>query len=733
MIPVSLRLYNFTSYGTDVAALDFTRFQTAAISGPNGAGKSSLLDALTWVLWGQSRAGDASDPLVRKGQTHMWVEFAFELDGATYRVKRTRTIKGNRSSTLEFSTGTTNLTEGTIKATQAKIIEVLHLTYEVFINSSYIRQGRVDEFTLKGPGDRKRILTEILGLEHYDRLEEAARNKARDCAATSQALDFAIMEIEADIAAKEERERQVSEAQKVARELSAALSEKQALLTSHQRAWEALSAQAQTLNQTTERVRKTTEEIASLEKQIEQKRTLIGSQQEILAQKERILQDTKELTLLKKRFEQFSSLKTTLIATKDEALVLRSFIQEKEIARARKIAELSSQIATIDTQHTELLTHKQAFESRAERCPTCGTPLQKAKKHVLLSETSRKIAELDALKKKCEQELTSVATYKLKQSVELKAKEKEVAQLEHKLRQAQGLEEAIARLSGVEEKRVALATAQATIKAEERTVGELVKLAALRKQSLAEDEKATVELVSLTEKLTAIGRTVATVEQEVTALREQEQEARRALGAAEQLKQRSVQMEELKQKKLAERSQLHSEKQIYEELATAFGKRGIQAMLIDTAIPEIEAEANALLARLTGGGLQVMLSTQREAKTGGTIETLDIMISDELGQRSYEMFSGGEGFRVNLALRLALSKLLTNRAGAKLQFLIIDEGFGTQDAQGQLRLIEAINAIRQDFAKMVIITHIEELKEMFPTRVEVMKTNGGSNFELIGA
>ena len=156
-------------------------------------------------------------------------------------------------------------------------------------------------------------------------------------------------------------------------------------------------------------------------------------------------------------------------------------------------------------------------------------------------------------------------------------------------------------------------------------------------------------------------------------------------------------------------------------------------MIIETAIPEIEEETNRLLDKLTEGRMRVALTTQREAKTkDGVIETLDIIISDEMGERPYESWSGGEKFRVDLSIRLALSKLLTNRAGSKLQFLVIDEGFGTQDTQGISRIIEAINSIKDDFEKILIITHLDELKEEFPVRIEVTKGSSGSTFEVIG-
>jgi len=76
------------------------------------------------------------------------------------------------------------------------------------------------------------------------------------------------------------------------------------------------------------------------------------------------------------------------------------------------------------------------------------------------------------------------------------------------------------------------------------------------------------------------------------------------------------------------------------------------------------------------------------------------------------------------------SEVLAQRAGARLQTLVIDEGFGSQDAQGRQRLVEAINLVRQDFAKILVITHIDELKDAFPTRIDVEKADSGSKVHI---
>ena len=179
------------------------------------------------------------------------------------------------------------------------------------------------------------------------------------------------------------------------------------------------------------------------------------------------------------------------------------------------------------------------------------------------------------------------------------------------------------------------------------------------------------------------------------------------------------------------RSTLTGEASAYTELALAFGKGGVQALLMEAAIPRMEDEANDLLRRMTDGRMTLKLETQKERRSGGdAVETLEIVIADELGSRAYEMFSGGERFRIDFAVRIALSKVLAWRAGAPLPTLFIDEGFGTQDAEGRDRILEVIQAIEDRFERILVITHMDDIKEAFPVRIEVTRGPNGSTFSL---
>jgi len=176
---------------------------------------------------------------------------------------------------------------------------------------------------------------------------------------------------------------------------------------------------------------------------------------------------------------------------------------------------------------------------------------------------------------------------------------------------------------------------------------------------------------------------------------------------------------------------VHQEMLDYQEIAKALGKDGIQALLIEQAIPEIEHETNQILARLTSNQTQIFIESLRDLKKGGSKETLDIKIADPFGLRDYEMFSGGEAFRIDFALRIGISKLLARRAGTTLQTIFIDEGFGSQDDEGLGLIMDNIHKIQEDFAKIIVVSHLQELKEQFPVQFIVEKKRSGSSISIV--
>jgi exonuclease SbcC len=344
-----------------------------------------------------------------------------------------------------------------------------------------------------------------------------------------------------------------------------------------------------------------------------------------------------------------------------------------------------------------------------------------------LQQVEAELASLRGQHQESVQQLTSLeqrqqsAQFAVAERLELHTVAARLAQLDFSPAAYQALRQQVQEQQYVERQHMQLETARVQLAAERAAWHQLD----TRKQRVATDLAALDheqrQYASELGALQGLRHDVAQAEEQVRTLREREGITRVALGRSQSQYEHCLQQAAELQRKQQQRDQAVDERTLYGDLTQMFGKNGIQAIMIENAIPELEDEANRILARVTRSAMHLTLETQRDTRTGGVAETLDIKISDELGTRNYEMFSGGEAFRINFAIRVALAKMLARRAGARLRTLVIDEGFGTQDAEGLERLGEVIKAIQDDFAKIIVITHLRELKNAFETHIEVKK------------
>ena len=178
MRPLRLEVKGFTAF-RDPAEIDFTGFDVFAIAGPTGSGKSSLLDAMTYALYGRvERVGDRVGQLISQGQPRMAVTLEFEVGTDRYRVTRSTPAKGATKILLE------RLTDGEwqqagdgadrVKPAESLIVRTIGLTYDGFTRSVLLPQGRFAEFLVGDPKKRRDILTELLGLSLFRRMAERA-------------------------------------------------------------------------------------------------------------------------------------------------------------------------------------------------------------------------------------------------------------------------------------------------------------------------------------------------------------------------------------------------------------------------------------------------------------------------------------------------------------------------------------------------------------------------------
>jgi exonuclease SbcC len=698
MIPVKLELHNFLAY-RDPDPLNLEGIHVACISGENGAGKSSLLDAITWALWGKARSPSADD-LIYQNLRETRVALEFEMAGVRYLVIRQRSIeKKTALSLLELqvwdpaANAWHGLAEPTMRGTQDRIDRLLSLDYDTFINSALLAQGHADEFTAKPPFQRIQILAAILGLGRWESYEERAKEKIRQTREKIDRIEARQTEMDRELARREEYQRQLKEAEKQA--------EADAMdLAGLEKSWAAVEQQRAAR--------------AELERQAEE--TMRRSHSA-----ERELNDARaELDALGRSADP-AALETQAfgIRAEREALALRQ--AEQEEIRGQ-IQELSGLMGALRGENDALAPQTEPLKQRLEtllastapECPTCGQPLTAAHRKRVVEELEREIGTRREKYKSNAARLKDL-------TAELDALQKDSSALQAALLTRPALERKLAELESALK---SAKDAQAKIPSAQERVA--------RWQKAVLEENASAKKIQ--DQLGKAGADLAGSE----SLRGRLEQARLAKRLADErvggARQRLGALEEIarqREESLAELENLRCGVSVFEELREAFGKRGVPTMIIETVVPELELEANRLLSEMSDGRMRLRMETQRETKSGDARDTLELKISDELGTRAYEMYSGGEAFRINFAVRIALSKLLARRAGAQLRALFIDEGFGTQDSAGRERLIAAIQSIQNDFDRILVITHLDELRDAFPARIEVTKSPSGSNIRVL--
>jgi len=852
LIPVSLSLHGFLSYKGPVE-VDFTQFDLACISGSNGAGKSSILDAFTWVLFGQARKND-DEALINQGSDRATVSLIFEYEGQQYRV--TRTKQRGKSALLELNIkdpegSWKTHTEATLRDTDKSIRDILRLDYDTFINASFFLQGKADEFARRTPTDRKKVLFSVLGLDIW----EEYRLKVHDRAGEVN------QQIRLHEAQREAYDQEIAREDEFKQDLKTRQAEHQLLLdqiTAKTLVLDGLKREETSLANTKQLLERRNGELASMKEKLKKYSADLDKAKDTKAGYELVLENK---TLIESEFGELAEIKDQLkrmdirgdkfnqldrqrLTLQNERTIARTTLlgeqskladQEKqyqqdstmlpgllsridglqqdlhkltdELSGKAKLAgsidelrQKSSDTGTlIGIRKESLNTERQRLErlnnAKGGECPVCQKPLSAEDKAAHIAESSQRIEslsrELSALQRTYNDHTSEINDLLIKQKrfdnlqEESNQKRTEIAKAEAQSQEIQARMEgfsvaARSRLAEIRqllaqddyesEKKQKLDELEAEIAAlgydaeTHRSIKDRLANAAETEKRMRDLDNAEVAIASADREITTLRGVIAaeqssigSINNEIAALNESLQREE-SLAAEKNILERDIfdlrttertknaqvitaennlknldnsrEYRETIQTKIDENKKLFSQ---LKTLDTAFGKNGVPAMLIEEMLPELESQANSILSRLSNGTMSLRFDTQVDYKTKreDKRDTLEIRIDDEVGSREYAMFSGGEAFRINFALRLALSKVLAHRAGARLQTLFIDEGFGSQDEEGRQRLVEAIKLIREEFSKILVITHLESLKDAFPARLDVEKTTAGSKVQVV--
>ena len=679
MLPIYLKVKNFTSYIDET--IEFDKFGNIfTIVGSNGAGKSSLIDMITTCIFYQNRCtdsrGSGMDELINSNGDKMELELKFMMNGNEYIIVRKKKREGSQE--LELYINGENQTEK-ITETQKKILNIIKMDYDTFMDTVCIGQGQSGRFMAKKPNERKDVFIQVLGLNKYEKLEKLSKEKKKSIVSDIESCSFKINSLEMSI------------------------SQKQDLIDQRKKLDQLV------INETTN--------IEQLEKELEKELIEKAQYEQLKSQSDHILNQRKNLE------DKINACKFNIDNITSQLSKLEEMSSNDKKQNIEKIVETCNTIInSTQNEYTDLISQKSSLETKNEIlskdardrknkytqlkdyneaiCDFCGHQITTEYKEKyltdLMNEGKTIIKEININK----EQISSLQTLILE-------KNSIISQNKSKLNDCQ------VELNNINSAAIKLENMKNNLVQHNNTLNEYT-------AEYNENLKITVEKVenkvfndaAIRLNINNLRKNLSTYQSQISVID----------SKLDQIKQNEIDIVSLKD----ELMELELVKSDYESLIQAYGKTGIQADIIANSLPEIEDEINDLLNLLCNGSISINFITQKDTKgkklkSINSIETLDINVIDKNGSRTYESYSGGEKFRIDFACHVGLAKFLAKRAGSNIDFFIVDEGLGSQDEDAKSQFIHSVNLLTQVFKKVMIITHIEEIKDVFNNKVLIHK------------
>src|SRR5688572_345434 len=384
MIPINLRISGFLSY-LDPVELDFSLIEVACISGHNGAGKSSLLDAITWSLFGEAR-GKSNDvinlnPEVKAAE----VIFIFKHEENTYRVQRT--LPRNKSTLLEFQIRNDDtwraLTEKTTRDTQARIEQILRLDYDTFVNASFFLQGKADQFTQQNAGKRKDVLSNILGLEVWEQYKNRTAERRKLIERDVDEIEGRVREIDAELGEEETRKLRLGKLESLLKQLTATRAAQEAILDNIRKNAALLDEQRKLIDALSDGLERAQTGLSTLESRLTAKEADRDSYANLVNRAREIEATYKAWQKSRKELEEWDK-----VAAK---------FHDHNKERAPLLEQISAEKARLEEEKRSLLIEEEAVNDQSTTIETLKAEIEKVQ--IQLEDAETRISERTALEK----------------------------------------------------------------------------------------------------------------------------------------------------------------------------------------------------------------------------------------------------------------------------------------------------------------------------------------------
>lgn len=731
MRPLSVTIRNFLSYGDIPQRIDFQEYSFICLSGQNGNGKTAFLESIIWALWGIARKNQGvaknDESLMRIGSESMFVALEFLVEEKKYLVKRSCEKKGKRiNSELSFFISSNeedewkNLSLAHQKETQDLINTVVSLDYETFINTVFLRQGFSNEFSRKTPKERKDILAKILGIDRIERIREKILFEIKEKEPRINFLNHLKDSFNEEIT--------FDQLEIIKNELF----EKKDLYIKKKEKILLINNCIKAVENKKEETFKDLEEIIKFEKKNYDeistlKNTLIRNFSEYKEiKKAKIYLKEKEKNYEKKY--SFLEISNFLKNKNFEISEIEKFIKEK-VLKKEKIEKLLFKIKNRKNFFDKKIKDLEdlIFAIKNKKCFYCNENLNENKKNIFLEKENKRKEIYE--KKKNKINLFEKKLFLFFDFIKIEINKKNLEEVERKkeLENLKILEKEIFEIEKIKNflKEKDFEFLKKNLK---EKIFEIKKLKEnfdiLSDKKFKIEEKRKIYLKEIESEIVKKEILEKELENEHKYLSE---EYGKYLLKKENFEKFSKKKFEIEN----EYKEIISYYSIRSKLADILGKDSIQAALIEESIPELEFEANRILSKLSDGKCKIYIESTKDLKSGKAKESLEIIIEDIFGVRPYEFFSGGESFRIDLSIRIALSKILAKRSGSTIKTFIIDEGFGSQDGVALESIVQMLYSIQEIFDLIIIVSHLPFLKEEFPVHFVVNKGINGSVISII--
>src|SRR5210317_30687 len=675
--PKEFEFSNMFSYGEN----NKIRFDNAkgmvGIFAPNASGKSSLFDALSFCIFDKTSRTYIAKNILNNRKSNFYCKLHFQIEDVDYFIERKaklinrgRNLKVDVNFWREDVSGITSL-NGEQRRDTNSIIQQYLGTYEDFVLTTLSLQGNNALFIDKSQSERKEILAQFMGVDIFDKLYSHAQEENRDNASLIRKFkqdDFTqkLADIEVGLKSKE------SEYKLMEIQLNASKDE--------------VEKHNQKLISLNEKIVKVKSDNYSLDELETKKSTSETSLTDLLSQR-----DTTQ--------SKIGELEETQIQLEEK---IDGYDEDEITKEVELFNQYTSDLKDLDNELDKMKIREDSLLERMAHLQThkynkdCEICMENSKSIIDAKVSVEADLEIISVQKQEKFEYKN----ELLLGIDSRKKYPELLKELNKLKEdenkvSRDINTLINKLSTFETKEIKLN-------------GELLQVTQLitdyleNEKQIQKNKELRTEMVSVRAELKIAKDNVDSFNKQILKLN----------GEVSSLTNQKQTIEE----RIKEVETLEEQFGLYEYYLNSLGKDGVSYELISKALPMIEGEVNNILGQIVEFGLQLEMD--------GKNINANIVYDDQ--QWSLEMCSGMERFISGLAIRIALINVCNL---PRPNFLVVDEGFGTLDNENLTSLYMLFAYLKTQFDFVMIISHIDSMRDVVDSLMEIKKVNGFSNIK----